>query len=369
MVDLAVLRILAEVAMHPSHRLPWISKMSGRSVESYPPRRVFEHTLMENMKKMDANVSTISSLLLTAFREDKFKQNREDIVTTFNSVNKWWEANTTARYEDEKDSILEAEQGQRNNIVEGKTVDLKDILRRAQARAREDAMLTSMETMPYCAPHECVLALSLFSRLALEPKFKKLFLDRDSTSTLISLLACVGVGIWAEAREAAATLANLMWMPDQEEERLVCWLKFDGAKCIALDASNVLLPVKAGNPLPVAIGKGMYKSCWGIEFVENSCVTLHPDGLKTHKVPGSQTSGCLRMVMSHSQNISPFRAGITNLCLSRPRQIRSLFKVGRQIISLKYTLISRATKAKRHNAASGGLQMPRKLSFACRRQG
>lgn len=290
MVDLAVLRILAEVAMHPSHRLPWISKMSGRSVESYPPRRVFEHTLMENMKKMDANVSTISSLLLTAFREDKFKQNREDIVTTFNSVNKWWEANTTARYEDEKDSILEAEQGQRNNIVEGKTVDLKDILRRAQARAREDAMLTSMETMPYCAPHECVLALSLFSRLALEPKFKKLFLDRDSTSTLISLLACVGIGIWAEAREAAATLANLMWMPDQEEERLVCWLKFDGAKCIALDASNVLLPVKAGNPLPVAIGKGMYKSCWGIEFVENSCVTLHPDGLKTHKVPGTLTS-------------------------------------------------------------------------------
>ncbi len=28
------------------------------------------------------------------------------------------------------------------------------------------------------------------------------------------LLGCISIGIWAEAREAAATIANLMWLPD-----------------------------------------------------------------------------------------------------------------------------------------------------------
>jgi len=107
---------------------------------------------------------------------------------------------------------------------------------------------------------------------------------------LNALLGCVCVGIWAEAREAAATLANLLWLPDQNEENLVCWLKFDGPKCITVDAANVLMPIKEGNPRPADIGKGMYKSTWGVQFVEGSCVTLHPDGLKTHQLPGLLTS-------------------------------------------------------------------------------
>eukprot|EP00413_Alexandrium_margalefii_P001830 CAMPEP_0204517700 /NCGR_PEP_ID=MMETSP0661-20131031/3812_1 /ASSEMBLY_ACC=CAM_ASM_000606 /TAXON_ID=109239 /ORGANISM="Alexandrium margalefi, Strain AMGDE01CS-322" /LENGTH=398 /DNA_ID=CAMNT_0051523111 /DNA_START=24 /DNA_END=1220 /DNA_ORIENTATION=- len=143
-----------------------------------------------------------------------------------------------------------------------------------------------METLRYCAPFECVLALSLFSRLALEPKFKRLIYD----TALHSLLGCVCVGIWPEAREAAATLANLMWLPDLRDERLVCWLKLDGPRCIAVDAANVLIPVKEGSPRGADIGKGMYQSTWGVHFEKGSCVVLHPDGLRTHEVPGTLTS-------------------------------------------------------------------------------
>ena len=60
-----------------------------------------------------------------------------------------------------------------------------------------------------------VVALSLFSRLALEPKFKSFFYKH-----LEPLLACVCTAIAAEAREAAATLANLMWAPGIKQERL-----------------------------------------------------------------------------------------------------------------------------------------------------
>lgn len=38
------------------------------------------------------------------------------------------------------------------------------------------------------------------------------------------------------------------------------------------------------------MGKGMYKSSWGVEFTQGSCVTLHPDGLKTYAIPGTLTS-------------------------------------------------------------------------------
>ncbi|CAE8676914.1 unnamed protein product, partial [Polarella glacialis] len=84
--------------------------------------------------------------------------------------------------------------------------------------------LTSIDTLQYCAPYECVIALTMFSRLALEPKFKRLIFKH----ALEALLGCICTGIWPEAREAAATLANLMWLPGLDNERLVCWLKFDG---------------------------------------------------------------------------------------------------------------------------------------------
>jgi len=104
-------------------------------------------------------------------------------------------------------------------------------------------------------------------------------------------LGCVCAGIWAEAREAAATLANLMWLPDGKEENLVCWLKFDaGLSGVAIDSANVLMPVHRGEPVAVDIGKGMYKSTWGIEFVKGSYVQLHKDGLWQGLIPALLTS-------------------------------------------------------------------------------
>ncbi|CAK0856863.1 unnamed protein product, partial [Prorocentrum cordatum] len=81
-----------------------------------------------------------------------------------------------------------------------------------------------------------------------------------------------------------------MWMPDLDQERLVCWLKLDSPASIALDAASVLLPIKVGSPRPVPLGKGMYKSIWGIEFLAGSCVMLHPDALCTDRVPGLLTT-------------------------------------------------------------------------------
>jgi len=109
-------------------------------------------------------------------------------------------------------------------------------------------------------------------------------------NALEPLLGCLCTGFWAEAREAAATIANLLWVPDLDFERLVCWLKFDGSRCITVDAANVLLPIKAGEPKPVDIGQGMYCSTWGVEFGTGSCLTLHPDGLKTYNIPGLLTT-------------------------------------------------------------------------------
>merc|ERR1719291_887831 len=79
-------------------------------------------------------------------------------------------------------------------------------------------------------------------------------------------------------------------MPDLDQERLGCWLKLDSPSSIALDASNVLLPIKVGGPRRVPLGKGMYKSTWGIEFLTGSCVMLHPDALCTDRIPGLLTT-------------------------------------------------------------------------------
>mmetsp|Transcript_29421 Transcript_29421/g.51577 ORF Transcript_29421/g.51577 Transcript_29421/m.51577 type:complete len:1122 (-) Transcript_29421:32-3397(-) len=288
-VELAVLRIFSEVAMHPSHRLSWCCKDEG-NFDIHPPRAAFELELKEKMKDSDDNIKTIASLLLSIFQDEKFRRAAADIESIFRSVLDWWQSNTTARFEESKAE----EAGETQGAAIHGTVDvrmkkngLQGLLERAIERKEQSSTLTSMETMPYCAPHECVLALSLFSRLALEPRFKVLYVQHDA---LEAFLGCVAVGIWAEAREAAACIANLMWLPDLKEEGLVCWLRFDGPRCITVDASNVLLPVRTGNPKPVDIGKGMYKSSWGIEFVEGSFVTLHPDGLKTYQIPGLLTS-------------------------------------------------------------------------------
>jgi hypothetical protein len=282
-IELAVLRTVAEVAMHPSHRLTWV----GQSVVPYPPREKFKPELEKRIREPDENIKTISSLLLTVFEESKFMKPASEIETTFKSILDWWLVNSTARYEEEVEAANAVESGiPRANAELVTQKPLAELLARAIALKKQQRALTIMDTVRYCAPHECILALSLFSRLALEPKFKRFF----TPDVVHALLGCVCVGIWAEAREAAASLANLLWLPDQNEENLVCWLKFDGPKCIAVDAANVLMPVRDGNPRPADIGKGMYKSTWGVQFVEGACVTLHPDGLKTHKLPGLLTS-------------------------------------------------------------------------------
>eukprot|EP00439_Symbiodinium_sp_Y106_P045628 s3157_g5.t2 len=69
-----------------------------------------------------------------------------------------------------------------------------------------------------------------------------------------------------------------------------CSCFYSPTRCITVDAANVLLPIKAGEPKPVEIGQGMYSSMWGVEFGTGSCLTLHPDGLKTYNVPGLLTT-------------------------------------------------------------------------------
>mmetsp|Transcript_110737 Transcript_110737/g.264164 ORF Transcript_110737/g.264164 Transcript_110737/m.264164 type:complete len:1042 (+) Transcript_110737:96-3221(+) len=270
-IELAVLRVMSQVAVHPAHRLGWIAKdLDPDNV--YPPRDEFEGQLEGWIKKKDEHCKTIASLLLNLFQEQKFQRDVSQVETTLLSVLDWWQVNSTTFF-DEREEVRPV-------------VSLEDRLKQAAMRVMEKRALTSMETMAYCAPYESVVVLSLFSRLALEPKFKRFFYQH----ALETLLCCVCTGIAAEAREAAATLANLMWVPDLDQERLVCWLKFDGSRCLTVDSANVLLPVRFGDLQPVDIGQGMYKSTWGVEFVYGSCLTLHPDGFKTYNVPGLLTT-------------------------------------------------------------------------------
>jgi len=300
-IELAVLRIESQIAIHPTNRMEWVTK-EKIAVPNYPPREPFTEILetrikTTDQKETDDNFKTIASLLLTIFNERKFYRPVSDIETTFKSILDWWRVNTTARYEEDKDAAEAEASGIARPAAEVDEVpDLVDLLSKAMMMKATKQTITSMEAIRYCAPHECVLALSLFSRLALDPKFKRFFYD----DALQALLGCVCVGIWAEAREAAATLANLMWLPDLNQERLVCWLKFDGPKCITVDAANVLLPVKIGNPRAADMGKGMYKSTWGIQFVEGTCVALHPDGLSTNSIPPMLTCATPSHTFEHT---------------------------------------------------------------------
>jgi len=286
-IQMSVLRILSQVAVHPSHKLGWLTKGdSDTPANAYPPRAEFEQQLDEWIKGSDESFKTIASLLLTTFQEWKFQREPQEVETTFNSILDWWQVNSTTRYGDEKEAAEDIHRGGSSSSQHSpreRRKPLKQIKAEAIKRKEEGLQLFSMETLQYCAPYECVLALSLFSRLALEPKFKRLLYQ----NALEPLLGCVCLGIWPEAREAAATLANLMWCPDLDRERLVCWLKLDGS--LTVDAANVLQPVRAGHAKPVDVGKGMYKSTWGVEFVRGSCVTLHPDGLKTNFTPALLT--------------------------------------------------------------------------------
>eukprot|EP00927_Polykrikos_kofoidii_P034719 TRINITY_DN2939_c0_g1_i1.p1 TRINITY_DN2939_c0_g1~~TRINITY_DN2939_c0_g1_i1.p1 ORF type:complete len:1060 (+),score=200.31 TRINITY_DN2939_c0_g1_i1:218-3397(+) len=295
------LRIYAQVALHPRHRLSWVAKANASRPKEYPPRTEFRRKLDALAKVNDSNTTkTIVSLLLMVFQEQKFARAPAEGEMTFQSLFDWWRVNSTARYEEERDAADAVAMGMSESPA--REVSLGELLLRAQTMRESKRFVTSMETMNFCAPHECVFALSLFSRLALEPKLKFLLFDR----ALEDLLKCICVGVWAEAREAAATIANLMYLPDSQEEHLVCWLKFDSMHCIAVDAANVLLPIQEGNPRPADIGKGMYMSTWGMEFVKGSYVILHENGLKTHRVPATLTSASPTDTFAET-SVSPYQ--------------------------------------------------------------
>lgn len=320
-IDKQSLLICAQVSAHPSNRLSWVcsdillkakaeaeadprgnalAKQWGAETQ-YPPRHEFEPTLelWQKAQESSETLRTVSSLLLTLFQEKKFHQPADDLTDMLRSVFDWWNVNSTAQYEDLKEAHEQGRDPEHRHVR-----SLREHVEIAKQRRETGTVLTSGVAMNHCAPQECVLALSMFSRLALEPKFKLFFLK---DGVVEALLGCVCSGICAEAREAAAVIANLMWMPGAPEEKLVCWLKFDGPKCTAVDASNVLLPVRVGNPKPVEMGRGMYKSTWGINFVQGSCITLHPDGLQTHKVPGTLTSASPSDTFSATASTKPYQ--------------------------------------------------------------
>lgn len=281
-LKISSLRTFAQVACNPAFRLTWLAQ------EEYPPRLEFEDKLDVWLRSDDENFRTSASLLLNIFQERKFHRELKDVETAFSTVLDWWHANSTMRYEDHREAadIMSASGGSPPVDRTVPASSLEQQLQLCMRRIEERQALTSMASLQYCAPYESILALCLLSRLALEPKFKPFFFE----NALDSLLGCICVGIWAEAREAAAALANLMWLPDLKEENLICWLKFDGPRCITVDAANVLLPVRSGSPKPVDLGKGMYQSTWGIEFVQGSRVLLHPSGLVPYMVPALLTT-------------------------------------------------------------------------------
>eukprot|EP00438_Fugacium_kawagutii_P011894 Skav219175 [mRNA] locus=scaffold648:409701:433350:- [translate_table: standard] len=109
-------------------------------------------------------------------QEQKFQQQEASrLETTLISIFDWWQVNSTTSFERSDGEVSEARTA----------ISLPDRLKVAMMRAQEKQALTSMETMSSCAPYECVVALSIFSRLALEPKFK-------SSSTSYSSAAAPG---------------------------------------------------------------------------------------------------------------------------------------------------------------------------------
>eukprot|EP00397_Hematodinium_sp_SG-2012_P012969 GEMP01013155.1.p1 GENE.GEMP01013155.1~~GEMP01013155.1.p1 ORF type:complete len:842 (+),score=156.75 GEMP01013155.1:58-2583(+) len=279
-IQLACLRLLSVISMHPSHRIHWIGEIG-----KYPPREefiVFLGKRLQASARRDDSVHILASLLITVFQEEKFmpqNTNMEEIKDIIFSLVAWWRKNTSARYEEEKELAEEEAKEEEQTVIE--EINADDILQRVRNGKMKRNTLTVMEALPYCAPYESLVVLALLGRLALEPMFKPILAKEQM---LKALLACVASGIWAEARDAAAILANLLWYGGLREEHLLCWLKFD--RSVAADSSNVLLPIKTGNPKLVDVGNGLGVENWGVEFNNDSSVILHPDALKTHKVPG-----------------------------------------------------------------------------------
>ncbi|CAD7966048.1 unnamed protein product, partial [Amoebophrya sp. A25] len=112
----------------------------------------------------------------------------------------------------------------------------------------ELAFPTVGESFRFTSVYESLLILQMLSRLALEPRYKRLLMGERGSDVVPTslhgdnlvrtLLGCVATAVYPEAREAAAVLANMCWMGDVRCEQLVCWLKFDAGSNLACDASG-----------------------------------------------------------------------------------------------------------------------------------
>eukprot|EP00913_Durusdinium_trenchii_P008590 g8066.t1 len=121
-IELAVLRVMSQVAIHPAHRLGWVAKELEPD-EVYPPREEFEDQLESWIKRKDESLGfvrdfcffklnlrhckTIASLLLNLFEEQKFQRDPSKVETTLLSIFDWWQVNSTTGYEQDQEAKCE----------------------------------------------------------------------------------------------------------------------------------------------------------------------------------------------------------------------------------------------------------------------
>jgi len=288
----SIMRVVTCIALHPCHQ-------DSIGTFTYPPREELVKYLQKQLADTnDMIVKSLASLTLTAIDTEKLKGHVADLQPMIFTLLDWWFTNTTSLF----DKYKRAEElgkeipenflvSQEQNLVERVAASAEDPrfkpedLRLAKfelVSEPRETPLSVIQSLPYCAPFENVVILSMMARLALEPKFKTVLMDRPAF--VPALLNAISNGVWPEAREAAGIIANLCWGVDH----VVCWLKFDSATSVAVDSANVLHPRRTFQPpRPVELGRGLYGSVWGQEFVQESCILLHPDGFSTEKVPST----------------------------------------------------------------------------------
>ncbi|CAK0856864.1 unnamed protein product [Prorocentrum cordatum] len=164
-IEFAALRAAAQVAVHPAHRLSWI----GPTVP-YPDPELFGVALRRYLKQGNDSARTIASLLLT-IQSEKFDGPVGEYEATFRSILTWWRANSTATYE----ATLSAQVNEEREgaPVPAEPASLQQQLELARRRRAEGRSLTFRAALQVTLPHPSILALSLFSRMALEPRFKR----------------------------------------------------------------------------------------------------------------------------------------------------------------------------------------------------
>ncbi|CAD7936091.1 unnamed protein product [Amoebophrya sp. A120] len=283
------------------------------------------------------NLDTILTLTRSAIlqKDTLFGAFTGEIIEKFLGILHWWRENSSLRYAEEKeliatggeqsnedgttglnvydvDHVLADFFGKRNLMAAEDPTEADDMLEKMQrvsVQTLQNRFIdgkhvpapTVQDSFRFTSVFESLLILQLLSRLVLEPRWKRIFLFEPRYHAIIPnslhgtnfvrlLLCAVATATWPEAREAAATLANLCWMGDMRCERLFCWLKFDSPTNVGVDSSGVLNPLTIGQPRPLELGRGMYRRSWGTEFVEGSAIILHPTTVSPTKIPAALTS-------------------------------------------------------------------------------